>query len=85
MAQALRYDVPRPTRSRRITATALTALKAHWQTSVGFPSSGAIRTGWAEQHQGQWSYSSLYALVRGELRAKPQRPRPSHEKTVRRP
>jgi transposase len=83
--QALRYDVPRPTRSRRITETALTALTAQLQTARGFPSYGAIRTWLAEQHQVQLSYSSVYALVRGELRAKPKRPRPSHEKKVRRP
>jgi Homeodomain-like domain-containing protein len=44
VAQALRYDVPGPTGSRRITETALTALKAPWQTSGGFSSYGAIRT-----------------------------------------
>lgn len=85
LEQALRYNVPQPTRSRRITETALTALKAQLQTSGGLPRYGASRTWLAEQHQVQLSYSSVYALVRGELRAKPKRPRPSHEKKVRRP
>jgi transposase len=81
---ALSDHVPRPTMPRRITETALTALQARLQTPTGFPSYGHIRTWLAEQHQVQLSYSSVYALVRGELRAKPKRPRPSHEKKVRR-
>jgi transposase len=85
MEQALRYAVPQPTRTRRLTDTALAALKTHLQAPTGFASYGHIRTWLAEQHQVQLSYSSVYALVRGELRAKPKRPRPSHEKKVRRP
>jgi transposase len=81
--QALRYDVPHPTRGRRMTDTALTALKEQLRTPAGFASSGHIRTWLAEQHEVQLSYASVYALVRGELRAKPKRPRPSHEKKVR--
>ena len=83
--QALQYDVPRPTRARRMTDTALTALKECLRTPAGFASYGHIRTWLAEQHQVHLSYSSVYALVRGELRAKPKRPRPSHEKKVRTP
>jgi transposase len=85
LEQALRYTVPQPTRSRRITDTALTALKTQLQTTAGFPSYGHIRAWLAEQYQVQLSYSSVYALVRNELRAKLKRPRPSHEKKVRRP
>jgi transposase len=81
----LQYHVPRPTRDRRLTDTALTALKAQLHTPEGFPSYGHIRTWLAEQHQVQLSYSSVYALVHNELRAKPKRPRPSHEKKVRTP
>ena len=84
LEQALQYHVPTPMR-RRLTETALTALKAPLQTPAGFPSYGHIRTWLAEQSQVQLSYSSVYALVRGELRAKPKRPRPSHEKKVWRP
>jgi transposase len=80
LEQALRYTVPTPTRSRRLTETALAALKAQLQTPTGFPSYSHIRTWLAEQDQVQLSYSSVYALGRGELRAKPKRPRPSHEK-----
>jgi transposase len=82
---ALQYAIPRPTRARRITDTALTALKEQLQTPAGFASYGHIRTWLAEQPQVQLSYASVYALVRGELRAKPKRPRPSHEKKVQRP
>jgi transposase len=85
LEQARRYNVPPPTRSRRLTATALAALKAQWQTSTGCPSSGPIRPWLAEQHQVQLSSSSVSAWVRGDLRAQPKRPRPSHEKTVRKP
>jgi len=70
---------------RRITATALAALQAQLRPPAGFASYGHIRTWLAQQHQVQWSYSSVYALVRGELRATPKRPRPSPEKTVRTP
>jgi transposase len=85
IAQALWYDVPRPTRGRRMTETALTALKEQLRTPTGFASYGHIRAWLADQHQVHLSYSSVYALGRGELRAKPKRPRPSHEKTVRTP
>ena len=85
LEQALQYHVPKPVRSRRITETALTALKAQLQTPTGFSSYRHIRAWLAEQHQIQLSYSSVYALVHGELRAKPKRPRPSHEKKVRWP
>jgi hypothetical protein len=85
LEQALQYHVPTPTRSRRITETALTALKAQLQTPAGFPSYGHIRPWLAAQHPVQLSYSRVYALVRGALRAKPKRPQPSHEKKVRRP
>ena len=81
-------DVPRtiaPERVRRMTETALTALQEQLRTPAGFASYGHIRTWLAEQHQVQLSYSSVYALVHGELRAKPKRPRPSHEKKVRTP
>ena len=83
--QALRYDVPRPTRARRMTDTALTALQEHLRTPEGFASYGHIRTWLAEPHQVQLSYSRVYALVHDELRAKPKRPRPSHEKKARTP
>jgi transposase len=83
--RALQYDVPGPTRVRRLTDTALTALKEHLRAPAGFASYGHIRTWLAEQHQVHLSYSRVYALVRGELRAKPKCPRPSHEKKARRP
>jgi hypothetical protein len=70
---------------RRMTETALTALQEQLRPPAGFASYGHIRTWLAEQHQVQLSYSSVYALVRGDLRAKPKRPRPSHKKKVRTP
>jgi hypothetical protein len=83
--QALQDDVPRPTRVRRLTDTALTALKEPLRAPAGVARSGHSRPWFAEQPQGHWSSSRVYALGRGELRAKPKRPRPSHEKTARRP
>jgi transposase len=80
LEQALRYNVPQPTRARRLTDTALAALTTHLQTPAGFPSYGHIRTWLAEQYQVQLSYSSVYALVRNALRAKLKRPRPSPKK-----
>jgi hypothetical protein len=44
LEQALPYHVPQPTRSRRITETALAALKTQLQTAAGFPSYRHIRT-----------------------------------------
>jgi transposase len=38
LEQALQYNVPQPTRARRITETALAALKTQLQTAAGFPS-----------------------------------------------
>jgi transposase len=85
LEQALRYDVPRSARARRLPEPARAALKTQWQPPAGVPSSGHIRTGLAEHHQVHVSSSRVYAWVHGELRAKPKRPRPSHEKKVQRP
>jgi transposase len=81
----LTYQVPRPPDRSRITPTALTALQAHLQDPHGFAGYTQLRTWLAEQHQVHLSYSGVYALVRGKLRAKPKRPRPSHAKKVRQP
>jgi transposase len=78
--QALQYAIPRPTRARRLTDTAPTALHNRLRTPDGFASYGPIRTWLAEQHQVQLSYSSVYAVVHDELGAKPKSPCPSHEK-----
>jgi hypothetical protein len=76
------YQVPRPPSRQRITPAALTALQAQLQAPHGFAGYAQIRTWLAEQHQVYLSYSGVYALVRGKLRAKPKRPRPSHAKKV---
>jgi transposase len=76
----LSYQVPRPPNRSRITPTALTALQAHLQEPHGFAGYAQLRTWLAEQHQVHLSYSGVYAVVRGKLRAKPKRPRPSHAK-----
>src|SRR4029450_284381 len=58
IAQALRYDAPHPTRVRRMTATALTALQEQRRTPAGFASYGHIRTWLAAPHQGAVAYAS---------------------------
>ena len=85
LAQMLHYEVPRPPLRQRITPTALTALHERLQDPRGFAGYTQIRTWLAEQHQVHLSYSGVYALVRGKLRAKPKRPRPSHAKKSRTP
>ena len=79
----LSYQVPRPPSRSRITPTALTALQEQLQDPHGFAGYAQLRTWLAEQHQVHLSYSGVYAVVRGKLRAKPKRPRPSHAKKVR--
>jgi transposase len=82
LEQALRYQVPRPPVRQRLTPTALAALQARLQDPHGFAGYAQLRTWLAEQHQVHLSYSGVYAVVRGKLRAKPKRPRPSHAKKV---
>jgi putative transposase len=83
--QMLRYQVPRPPDRSRITPTALTALQARLQDPHGFAGYTQLQTWLAEQHQVHLSYSGVYAVVRGKLRAKPKRPRPSHAKKIQKP
>jgi transposase len=83
--QMLRDQVPRPPDRSRITPTALTALHARLQDPQGFAGYTQLRTWLAEQHQVHVSYSGVYAVVRGKLRAKPKRPRPSHAKKIQKP
>jgi transposase len=82
---ALRYQVPRPPSRQRITPSALEALQERLKEPRGFAGYTQIRTWLAEQHQVHLSYSGVYAVVRGTLRAKPKRPRPSHAKKARMP
>jgi transposase len=77
---ALRYQVPTPPVHRRITEAALTALQEKLRDPHGFAGYHQIRLWLAEEHQVALSYSSVHALVRYKLRAKPKRPRPSHAK-----
>lgn len=81
----LSYQVPRPPHRSRITPTALTALQAHLQEPHGFAGYAQLRVWLAEQHQVHLSYSGVYAVVRGKLRAQPKRPRPSHAKKAPKP
>jgi transposase len=83
--QALRYHGATPPVHRRITDTALTALQAKLTEPHGFAGYGQIRVWLAEEHQVALSYSSVHALVRYKLKAKPKRPRPSHAKKVQKP
>jgi hypothetical protein len=83
--QMLRSQVPQPPSRTRITPAALAALHEHLKNPRGFAGYAQLRTWLAEQHQGHLSYSGGYAVVRGKLRAKPKRPRPSHAKKVPKP
>ena len=78
--QVLRYQRPQPPVRQRITASALTALQAKLQDPHGFAGYHQIRVWLAEEHQVTLAYSSVHALVRYKLHAKPKRPRPSHAK-----
>ena len=77
----LRYQVPRPPLRQRITAPALMALQAKLQDPHGLASYHQIRLWLAEEPQVSLASSSVHALVRYKLHAKPKRPRPSHAKT----
>jgi transposase len=81
----LHYQVPRPPLRQRITATALTALQAKLQDPHGFAGYQQLCVWLAEEHQVTLAYSSVHALVRYKLRAKPKRPRPSHAKKAPKP
>ena len=77
---ALSYQVPLPPVHQRITAPALTALQEKLQDPHGFAGYHQIQVWLAEEHQVTLAYSSVHALVRYKLHAKPKRPRPSHVK-----
>jgi hypothetical protein len=77
---ALRYQVSTPPLHRRMTETAFRALQDKLKDPKGFAGYDQIRVWLAEAHQVTLSYSSVHALVRDKLRAKPKRPRPSHAK-----
>jgi len=81
--RALSYQVPLPPVHQRMTATALTALQEKLNDPHGFAGYHQIRVWLAEEHQVTLAYSSVHALVRYKLHAKPKRPRPSHEKKAR--
>lgn len=83
LEQALRYCISTPPVHRRMTDAALTARQAKLNDPQGFAGYNQIRTWLAEQHQVTLSYSSVHALVRDNLHAKPKRPRPSHAKKTR--
>jgi transposase len=80
LAQALAYRVSTPPVHRRITDTAVQALQTQLNDPRGFAGYNQIRQWLAEEHQVHVSYSSVHALVRYKLHAKPKRPRPSHAK-----
>jgi transposase len=82
---ALRYHVPLPPVHRRMTDSALTALREKLQEPYGFAGYNQIRLWLAQEHQVDLAYSSVHALVRYQLHAKPKRPRPAHVKKGRTP
>jgi hypothetical protein len=75
--------VATPPVHRRITDSAWMALQAKLDDPKGFAGYNQIRVWLAEEHQVTLSYSSVHALVRDKLHAKPKRRRPSHAKKVR--
>jgi transposase len=77
---ALRYQRPLPPVHQRMTATALAALHDKLTDPHGFASYRQIQVWLAEEHQVSLAYSSVHALVRYKLPAKPKRPRPSQAK-----
>jgi transposase len=78
----LRSHVSPPPVHRRMTDTAWTALQEKLHDPHGVASYEQIRVWLAEEHQVALAYSSVHALVRYKLRAKPKRPRPSHAKKI---
>jgi transposase len=80
--QALHYQVSKPPVHQHITAAALTALQDKLNNPQGFAGYHQIRLWLAEEHQVTLAYSSVHALVRYKLHAKPKRPRPSHAKKI---
>ena len=83
--RALYYRVSPPPVHRRMTDTALTALQAKLNEPQGVAGYDQIRVWLAEEQQVVLSYSSVHALGRDKLKAKPKRPRPSPVKKVPRP
>jgi transposase len=77
---ALRYQRPQPPVHQRITATALTALQEKLHAPHGFAGYHQMRVWLAEEPQVTLASSSVHALVRDKLHAKPKRPRPAHAK-----
>lgn len=80
LERLLAYHVPGPTQGRRIPAAALADRQQRLADPKGFASYGQIQAYLAEQHQVPLAYSTVHALVRYELKAKPKAPRRSHEK-----
>jgi transposase len=77
---ARRSPRPLPPRHQRITATALTALQEKRQDPPGLAGYHQMRIWWAAEHPVFLAYASVQELVRYQLHAKPQRPRPSPAK-----
>jgi transposase len=63
----------------------LTALQRRLAQPRGFASYGAIQQYLAQTHRVRLAYSTVHALVRYKLRAKPKSPRRSHPKKKRPP
>ena len=64
---------------------AIETLRGRLQQPEGFASYGEIQTYLEREHQVSMAYSSVHALVRYRLRAKPKSPRRSHpKKTLKR-
>lgn len=69
-----------PGKPSRLSPEVWEALQARLAQPQGFASYGQIQKYREEEHQVQLAYSTVHALVRYKLKAKPKTPRPSHKK-----
>jgi transposase len=69
-----------PGKSPAVNAVVLAALKERLTTPTGFASYGEIQSYLEQEHKVRLAYSSVHALVRYRLGAKPKSPRRSHPK-----
>jgi transposase len=79
LAELLTVNKP-PGQAPSVTGAALQALKKRLAQRDGFASYREIQTYLEREHQIKLRYSSVHALVRYRLGAKPKSPRPSHQK-----
>jgi transposase len=79
LSELLRVSKP-PGKAPSVSGPALQALKQRLAQRDGFAGYREIQAYLENEHQIKLRYSSVHTLVRYRLRAKPKRPRPSHQK-----